>query len=231
MPIYRDMDEVGAAPNVVQDQQSLRRRHDALANLASATDGIAVTNSNDLDAGLRRIADDLTHTCIGYYSTNAKLDGRFRTIAVRVKRPGVEIRARRGYRAPTEAEVASARRAAAPPAATTAVNAVASAVTALTRVRPDARFRMHAIPVRGTDGGPVTTVWVAGELPPSQQGWAQGGTVVLDITGAGASGGVQVTLKPGERAFLTPIPVQGAAASSIPYSIDVRGRLTSPIPR
>ena len=50
---------------------------------------------------------------------------------------------------------------------------------------------------------------------------------MLDITGAGASGGAQVTLKPGERAFLTPIPVQGAAASS---SIDVRGRLTSPNP-
>ena len=143
-----------------------------------------------------------------------------------MKRPGVEIRARQGYRAPTESEVAAARTAAARPATATAVNAVASAVAALTRVRPDARFRMHAIPVRSTDGGPVTTVWVAGELPPSQQGWAQGGTAVLDITGAGASGGVQVTLKPGERAFLTPIPLQGAATSSI----DVRGRLTSPIP-
>ncbi len=183
-----------------------------MANLASATDGIAVMNSNDLDAGLRRIADDLSsYYLLGYYSTNAKLDGRFRTITVRVKRPGVEIRARRGYRAPTEAEVAAARPAAAPPATATAVNAVASAVAALTRVRPDARFRMHAIPVRSTDAGAVTTVWVAGELPPSQQGWGQGGTAVLDITGAGASGGAQVTLKPGERAFLTSIPVQGAA--------------------
>ena len=143
-----------------------------------------------------------------------------------MKRPGVEIRARRGYRAPTEAEVAAARTAAAPPATTLAVNAVASAVAALTRVRPDARFRLHAIPVPSAEGGSLITVWVAGELPPSQQGWGQGGTAVLDITGAGASGGAQVTLKPGERAFLTPIPVQGAAASSI----DVRGRLTSPDP-
>ena len=227
MPIYRDMDEVGLAPNVIQDQDSLRRRHDAMANLASGTDGIAVMNSNDLDAGLRRIADDLSsYYLLGYYSTNAKLDGRFRRIAVRVKRPGVEIRARQGYRAPTEAEVASARRAPAPPATTTAVNAVASAVAALTRVRPDARFRLHAIPVRSTDAVPVTTVWVAGELPSSQQGWGQGGTAVLDISGAGVTGGAQVTLKPGERAFLTPIAVQGAAASAI----DVRGRLSSPDP-
>ena len=226
MPIYRDMDEVGLAPNVIQDQDSLRRRHDAMANLASGTDGIAVMNSNDLDAGLRRIADDLSwYYLLGYYSTNSKLDGRFRRIAVRVKRPGVEIRARQGYRAPTESEVAAARTAAAPPATATAVNAVASAVAALTRVRPDARFRLHAIPVRSADAGSLITVWVAGELPPSQQGWGQGGTAVLDITGAGASGGAQVTLKPGERAFLMPIPVQGAATT-----IDVRGRLTSPDP-
>ena len=82
MPIYRDMDEVGLAPNVIQDQDSLRRRHDAMANLASGTDGIAVMNSNDLDAGLRRIADDLSsYYLLGYYSTNSKLDGRFRTIS------------------------------------------------------------------------------------------------------------------------------------------------------
>jgi VWFA-related protein len=226
MPIYRDMDEVGLAPNVIEDQRSMRSRHDAMANLASATDGIAVMNSNDLDAGLRRIADDLSaYYLLGYYSTNPKLDGRFRTIAVRVKRPGVEIRARRGYRAPTEAEVAGARTAPFAPATTAPVNAVASAIAALVRVRQDARFRIHAIPVRSTDAGPVTTVWVAGELPPAQHGWGQGGTALLDITGGGASGSVEVTLKPGERAFLTSIPVQGAAVS-----IDVRGRLSSPDP-
>ena len=225
MPIYRDMDEIGLAPNVIQDQDSLRRRHDAMANLASGTDGIAVMNSNDLDAGLRRIADDLSaYYLLGYYSTNPKLDGRFRTITVRVKRPGVEVRARRGYRAPTEAEVSAARTA--PPAsAPQAVSAVASALAVLAGPRPAGRFRMHAIPVRSTDAGPVTAVWVAGELPPSQAGWGQGGTAVLDITAGAASGGAQVTLKPGERSFLTSIPVQGATTS-----IDLRGRLTSPDP-
>ncbi len=224
MPIYRDMDEVGLPQSVFQDSQSLQNRHNAMANLASATDGIAVMNSNDLDAGLRRIADDLSaYYLLGYYSANPKLDGRYRTITVRVKRPGIQIRARQGYRAPTEAEVAAARPAPAAPAASP-VSAVAAALAALTRVRQDARFRMHAIPVRSTDTGAVTAVWVAGELPP-QQGWTQGGTAVLDITGGGASGGAKVTLKPGDRAFLTSIPVQGAATT-----IEVRGRLTSPDP-
>ena len=44
---------------------------------------------------------------LGYYSSNAKADGRFRSIKVRVKRPKVHIRARRGYLAPTEAELKS----------------------------------------------------------------------------------------------------------------------------
>ena len=224
MPIYRDMDEVGLPASVAQDHRSLQNRHDAMANLASATDGIAVMNSNDLDAGLRRIAEDLSaYYLLGYYSTNPKLDGKFRTITVRVKRPGVEIRARRGYRAPTEAEVSAARTAPAA-SATTPESSVASALAALARVRQDARFRMHAIAVGSTDAGPATTVWVAGELP-SQQGWGQGGTAVIDISGGGASGGTQVTLKAGERAFLASIPVQGAATT-----IDVRGRLTSPDP-
>ena len=109
-PIYRDADEVGSPLNVIDDMSSMSQRHDAMANLASGTDGTALMNSNDLDSGLRRIADDLsTYYLIGYYSSNAKLDGKFRSITVRVKRAGVNVRARRGYRAPTEAEVTAAR--------------------------------------------------------------------------------------------------------------------------
>ena len=52
---------------------------------------------------------------LGYYSTNTKLDGQYRRIKVRVRRPGVEVRARRGYRAATAEEVNAARAAAAAP--------------------------------------------------------------------------------------------------------------------
>jgi hypothetical protein len=52
---------------------------------------------------------------IGYRSTNGKLDGKYRTIKVRSTRPGVEIRARHGYTAPTEEEAATARAAAEAP--------------------------------------------------------------------------------------------------------------------
>ncbi len=88
----------------------LRTRQDSLRTLAETTDGLALLNSNDLKAQLRRAADDLTsYYLLGYYSTNSKLDGKFRNIKVRSKRPGVEIRARRGYSAATAEEVARAR--------------------------------------------------------------------------------------------------------------------------
>ena len=45
---------------------------------------------------------------MSYYSTNQKLDGRFRRIRVEVKRPGADVRARPGYLAPTEAEARAA---------------------------------------------------------------------------------------------------------------------------
>ena len=100
-------------PTILQDYAILKTRHDTLHVLATNTDGIALLESSDLHNQLRKIADDLTsYYLMGYYSTNAKLDGRFRTIRVRSKRPGVEIRARHGYLAPTVAEVNAAAKAA-----------------------------------------------------------------------------------------------------------------------
>lgn len=93
----------------IADHVVLTARHDALRTLAANTDGLALLDNNDLHRQLRRLAADLTsYYLIGYNSTNTKLDGKFRSIKVRAKRSGIDIRARKGYRAPTEAEVASA---------------------------------------------------------------------------------------------------------------------------
>jgi len=96
-----------AAPARVADQDSLERRRATMRDLATSTDGFTVIDTNDFNTGVRRIVDDMSaYYLLGYYSTNAKLDGRFRKITVRVKRPGVSVRARNGYLAPTEAEMA-----------------------------------------------------------------------------------------------------------------------------
>ena len=55
----------------------LTTRIENLRTLADATDGLAVVDNNNLERGVRRIVDDLTsYYLLGYYSTNAKLDGR-----------------------------------------------------------------------------------------------------------------------------------------------------------
>ena len=98
----------------------MRKAYDDLTLLANETDGLAVTDTNDLNAGFRKIADDLAaYYVLGYYTTNTKFDGGIRKITVKLK--GKSIRARRQYRAPTEAEIAAlTQRSSAAPAAAAA---------------------------------------------------------------------------------------------------------------
>ena len=216
-------------PPLQIDQAHLKTRLEAMKTLALATDGLWVIGSNDLNRGLKRIADDLTsYYLLGYYSTNTKLDGSFRRIGVRVKRPGVEVRARRGYRAATEAEVVAARAAAAPPPVSAETAAANAAMDALTRIRPEARFRIHATPFGERDGA-VALVWVAGELqpPPAGDPWKGGGTGDVDITAGGTTTTARVTLAPGERTFLTAVELPSPLSAG---AIDVRARLTGTDP-
>lgn len=124
-----------------QDQAQLRARRENLITLALNTDGIALVSSNDLRKQLRRVADDLTsYYLMGYYSTNSKLDGKFRYIKVRSKRSGIEVRARQGYRAATAEEVARARASASGPAPDTK----AAMTRALGTIESDARAQGRA---------------------------------------------------------------------------------------
>lgn len=69
-----------------------------LSELAQSTGGSAFDNTNNLRAAFRRIEDDLrNYYFLGYTPTNVNYDGRFRTIQVKVKRPGVTVAARKGY--------------------------------------------------------------------------------------------------------------------------------------
>ena len=212
--------------DIVQDARSLRTRLDSLLTLAGNTDGIAVINNNDLDKGLKRIADDLTsYYLLGYYATNARLDGKFRTIKVRVKRPGVEVRARKGYRAPTEAEVAAARTSAAPVAES--VPGLGSAIGTLARLRPDMRFLVN-VAAAGI-GSATTTVWVAGELPSiaAADPWLKGSIADLEVIAGGTTTTAQITLAPGQRSFAVPVRLSKPVTSG---PIEVRAKLAGTDP-
>ena len=70
----------------------------SLGILTSQTGGVLIENTNDLDRGIGRINDDRrNYYALTYVPTNSSLDGTFRKIEVKVKRPGVNVRSRSGY--------------------------------------------------------------------------------------------------------------------------------------
>jgi VWFA-related protein len=211
-----------APPTIPVDLAMLNQRGEILRTLAENTDGVAVVNTNDLDRGLQRIADDFTsYYLLGYYSTNTKLDGQFRRITVRVRRPGVDVRARRGYRAATAEEVNASRAAAAAPIPEATKTATA-ALARLGGIRPEQRFVIHAAPFRPSPSAPVSTVWVAGELQGPPEEFGTGASASIEITGGSGVAESTATLKAGERAFLVKIPVQAGTTGAF----DIRVRMT-----
>jgi len=97
--------EVGGTPaddrnfSVVRGlQDTLRLSQESLRVLAAETGGFAAVNRNDFaDAFARIVRENSSYYVLGYYSTNERRDGRYRKLEVRVKRPGLQVRSRRGY--------------------------------------------------------------------------------------------------------------------------------------
>ena len=159
--------QIGRPASVVVDQARLRERLETLQTAAADTDGLALANTNDLDASLKRVVDDLSdYYLLGYYSTHSAPDGTFRRVTVRVKRPGVDVRTRHGYRAATAAEVAARRRASV--LADPEVLARDAALASLDRMRPDALPRFGAgfgwEPAPNGAPEPRPVLWIVGEL-------------------------------------------------------------------
>ncbi len=83
----------------VEDMLQLDSRA-GLARLSADTGGFLVEGSNNLGAAFRRIDEDSQfHYLLTYSPRKAVFDGKFRAIHVTVRRPGVQVFARKGYRA------------------------------------------------------------------------------------------------------------------------------------
>jgi VWFA-related protein len=148
------------------DRQNLNSTIDTLHVLADNTDGRAIVNRNDLAAGMKQIMRDASgYYLLGYTSASAPTDGKFHSIEVRVKRPNVEIRARKGYWAYTAEDAARATteaKAGPPPAITEALS------TVVEPVKGGHTTRFWTGTDRGANGkSRVTFVW---EPRPPQQG-------------------------------------------------------------
>lgn len=96
---FADDPGLGVGPEAFGEE--LRLAQDSLRVLAEQTGGLAAVNSNDFATAFDRVVrDNSSYYVLGYYPTNPRRDGRYRKIDVRVTRPGLEVRARKGYVAP-----------------------------------------------------------------------------------------------------------------------------------
>ena len=210
---------------VDQDLRRLNERHDSLRLMADVTDGLAIVENSNLAAGLRRVSDDLsTYYLLGYYSTG-RLDGKFHAIKVRAKRPGVQLRARRGYLAATAAAAASVDPGRTTTSGVTSVAsmALASALETLGTTAGEPTLRARAASAY-TPAGAVAVSVVADGARGSGGGneWAGGGdadVMVMDATGTTVAS-AHVQIAPGSislRVVLT-------SAALPPGEYDVRLR-------
>jgi len=251
-PRGRDEAQVAPPTGVVDDFARLRGRLETLETAASATDGLAMIKSNDLNASLKRIVADLSdYYLIGYASTNAKADGGFRKIDVRVKRPGVEVRARRGYRAATAEEVAARAAAAAPP--DPGVAARERELSALDRPRLDRPVRFAGgyawTSAPDGEGRSRPLLWIAAELDGAAARapeWSGGGRATLSVMTADGKPlwDEEATVSPASRSFvkyladsaitageyIVRVRMRGAAGSLADLSEQVRITVPPPAP-
>lgn len=192
--------------------------------LADETDGAAVAGSNDVRPGLKRITDDLSsHYVLGYYTSNTSWNGGVRRITVRLKSTGERLRARREYRAPTEAEMASIReasvRASTAPAAR---SPLVSALDALARLRPAARIAVYGVSRPGAVA--IVAEIAAAEIEAGR--WKEGADVqVMITTGRGETAVGKGRVPPGMRGTVIEVPVP---AGSGPWQATIRARGESP---
>lgn len=73
----------------------------SLQTIAEETGGFAAINRNDFkDVFDRIVRETSVYYLLGYQPPSTKRDGKFHRITVKVKRPGLQVRSRKGYAAP-----------------------------------------------------------------------------------------------------------------------------------
>ena len=94
--------------------RQMTERYIGVETMAEETGGLILRGTNDLGPGLARIsAESRSYYLLGYHPTSPARGGQFRKIEVKVKRPELSVRSRKGYEAtsPGRAEGPHAREA------------------------------------------------------------------------------------------------------------------------
>jgi VWFA-related protein len=100
---FPDDTTLGVGPGSLRNELQLAQ--DSLRVLSDETGGFAIVNRNDVAGGFQRIVEDnSSYYVLAYYPPDPR-PGRNHRIQVKVNRPGVTVRARKGYLTPKKVEV------------------------------------------------------------------------------------------------------------------------------
>jgi VWFA-related protein len=176
------------------------------AGLASDTGGFTVRNSNDLSTGAWRVAaESRVFYLLGFYPPEGKAERQWRGLKVEVNKPGLTVRARRGYTIGTQMAQEKPRKAGKPdkgPADDPAVQ------RALDSARDETAIPLRAITyVQEPRPGDVTHVLLAAEVDASTVvGVGASSTARLEVS-------AQVTMRDSGRVFRQDAAVTIASAA------------------
>lgn len=97
-PISSSADQAQGTLYGHQELEAIANQQDALYNLADATGGKAILNTNKLAAALVEVTEDLENYYWLGFTTERAADGRARTLDIKVRRDGVKVRYRKTFR-------------------------------------------------------------------------------------------------------------------------------------
>ena len=144
--------EGAAAAAAAQERANrdfLIERHQSLQTVADWTGGRAILNTNVPEESVRPILDESSaYYVLAFEASDVKRDGRFHPITVRVNRPGVQVRTRKGFYAESVVPASST------PAAVVSLEAVSQGLLPARGLPMD----ITAAPFRGPNGTPIVLV-------------------------------------------------------------------------
>ena len=130
-------------------QNQLIQTHGTMRDIADRTGGRAFMNTNDITGAIRTAMNDTRVTyALAYSPSHDQWDGKFREIKIKMKRPGLDARYRKGYYAypenPTDPKLREEilREAAITPLASTGITLLAGITEAPTAEKPHAMLRI-----------------------------------------------------------------------------------------
>jgi VWFA-related protein len=150
--------------NSQTDRSYLNSTMDTLRVMAEQTDGRAILNRNDLTLAMKQIVRDASaYYLLGYSSVAAPTDGKFHEVRVRIRRPGVQVRSRKGYWAVSPADIERMAKVAATPEVPKPVQNALASLAYPTRMRI---IRTWIGAERGENGKTrMTFVWEPNRAP------------------------------------------------------------------